>query len=205
MAWPWVINQTFELYMTSIKLKKLSKGTDNDLKIPAEGLPDNCVVNYFSCSAVYLSLDGMVDGVVIDKLFTKAQSAPTTAPLTTWNDASLAGIFSAMTNVTDKNSTCSANNDKEGTIKYNEIQSNVCERYCLKNDPVKNCQEIFDTIYWQFDSRQIQCTVRLEFSGLPCDWWYKYNKSSLLNLSNYEGCYTSWLSYPLGSETKTYF
>ena len=58
----------------------------------------------------------MVDGFDIDKLFAKAQSDPTTAPLTTGSDASLRAISTAMITISSTNAAQSADNNKEETI-----------------------------------------------------------------------------------------
>ena len=94
------------------------------------------MVSSFSCSTIYLSLDGMVDGFDMDKLFKPAQTAPTTALSTTGSDTSVRAISTTMTNINSKNAACSADNDKEEIMDYNYMPKDICERCHLKNDLV---------------------------------------------------------------------
>lgn len=62
--------------------------------------------------------------------------ALTTVPLATIGNTSLAAISTLMTNISSKNTTNSADNNKEETIKYNNMPKDACERCHLKNNPV---------------------------------------------------------------------
>jgi hypothetical protein len=119
------------------RAQELAKGIDFNLKKPIDGVPDNCVVIYFSCSAVYPSLVGMIDGFDMDQLFTRRQAAPASVTSPSSGDKSLEAISTAMTNISSKNAARSADNDKEETIDYKDMPKDVRERCHLKNDPVK--------------------------------------------------------------------
>ena len=67
----------------------------------------------------------MVDGINIDKLFTKAQTAPTTAPVTTGSDASLAAISTTMKNISSKNIAHSAHR--------RPLTTTICQRIFVRD------------------------------------------------------------------------
>ena len=117
--------------------QKLTKGIDINLKRQCDGVPENYVVIFFSLSALYPTLDCMVTGFDIEKLFTKAQSAAATAPLTTGNNASFASFSTAMTNIRNKNAARLTDNDKDETIDYKDMPKDVREICQLKNNLVK--------------------------------------------------------------------
>ena len=110
--------------------QELAKGIASNLKKPCYGVQKHYVAIFFSYSSTYSTLDNMVDGFDMNKLFIRQQAAPTTVLATTRRDASLAAISTAMTNcknISSKNVAHSADNDndKEETIDCKDMSTNV--------------------------------------------------------------------------------
>ena len=97
-----------------------------------------CFEVQFSCSRIYLSLSGIVDGLNMVKLFTSKQADPTTTTSTAGNDANLASISTSMLTVmTSKNAANHADSDKEETMDYNDMLTDIREHCAFKNHPDK--------------------------------------------------------------------
>lgn len=112
--------------------QETAKCVDANLAQQVEGVPENYVVIYFSCSSIYPSLDGRVDGLDMNKLFKRAQATPTTTTSNTGSDTSLKATSAVMTNISSKNAACSADSDKAEIIGYNDMPKDVRERCHLK-------------------------------------------------------------------------
>ena len=112
------------------------------IKNQRDDVPAKCIEILLSTTRIYPSLIGIVDGLNMDKLFSNEQAipAPTTLTATATAVTCLATIASTMSTavsgVTSKASTNYADADKDETIDYKDMPTDVCARYDLKNHPI---------------------------------------------------------------------
>ena len=110
----------------------LANGMVHYIKHQRPEIPEKCIEKLFSTSNIYPSLVvGVVDGLNMDELFSKKKAVPTTpsSATTAGNHlATIATIMStAVTGLTSKAAANHADADREETIDYNDMPTDVRE------------------------------------------------------------------------------
>ena len=110
--------------------QELASGIKHFLKHQRPDVPEKCFEVHFSTSRIYPSLVvGVVDGLNMDELFSRKQAVPTTPSPTTTAGNHLASIatsmLTAVTGLTCKNATNHTDANREETIDYNDMPTDV--------------------------------------------------------------------------------
>ena len=122
--------------------QELASAIQYYLKNQHSDVPSKCLEIQFTTSRIYSSPVGIVDGLNMDKLFSTEQAIPvsSTSAATAAAGTHLATIatimLTAVSGVTSKAAANHADADKDETIDYKDIHTDVCARYDLKNHPV---------------------------------------------------------------------
>ena len=146
-----------------VRGQELARGIVHFLKHQLNYVPEKCPEIQFSTSSIFPSMSGIVNGLNMDELFGTKQAVPTTTTSTFGNGANLASITTLMlTTMSSKNATNHADSDKEETIDYNSIPTDVRDHCALKNYPDK----IIDKGYLVDNNNKLT----FDFHGTRQDW-----------------------------------
>ena len=96
-----------------VRVTDLANTIQTNLKDPVTGTAKNCADIYFSCSLVFPSRDGMIDGMNMDKLYRTTQSVP--LPTTTSKADHIQAMTAAFKNLCVLHA---KNTAADGTINY---------------------------------------------------------------------------------------
>ena len=124
------------------RVEELVEATVHFLKHQRPEVPSKCLEIQSTTSRIYPSPIGIVDGLNMDKLFSSEQviPAPTSSTAAATAGTHLATIATTMSTavsgVTSKAAANHANADKDETIDYKDMPTDVCARYDLKNHPI---------------------------------------------------------------------
>mmetsp|Transcript_30728 Transcript_30728/g.34399 ORF Transcript_30728/g.34399 Transcript_30728/m.34399 type:complete len:939 (-) Transcript_30728:336-3152(-) len=114
-----------------IRVPDLANAIITNLKNPVTGTAKNCADIYFSCSLIFPSRDGTIDGLDMDKIYRTAQSIP--RPATTSEADHLQAMTAAFENLCALHA---KNTAADGTINYTDtdIPAEVRDRCLLHNN-----------------------------------------------------------------------